>query len=217
MPPVLMFTTNASAQKTVWRYVTTVPNGTKGYLNDEVKTSANGNKTAWEKMVGTDGSSAIALVEWDCRNKRRLTRQITFYNAAQSSTGTTRKQFEWSEIIPGSSAEFIYRRVCLPQSQKWAQIVVVKANLRSFPDESAPVLRIARQGDKFQIIPETGQGGWFNVVDAVTQEDYWLHGRMFEILYVTDMKQKGTKKGKTSQPTVVQKPTAKPDKNQRKN
>jgi hypothetical protein len=214
----LIFTNNASAQKTVWRYVTTVPNGTKGYLNDEVKTSANGNKSAWEKMVATDGSSIIALVEWDCRNKRRLTKQITFYNAAQSATGTTKKQFEWSEIIPGSSAEFIYRRVCLPaQTPKWAQINTVKANLRSFPDESASVLRIAKQGDRFQIVPETGQGGWYNVVDAVTQEDYWLHGNTFEIVETTDGKQKTSHKERPLQPAITQKSKVKSVKNQRKN
>jgi hypothetical protein len=176
-------TENIQGQNSPWRYVTTVYGGNKAYLNDEMKNLANGNKSVWEKMTMPDGSFAIALAEWDCRNKQRLTKQITFYKSDQTVIGTTKKQFEWSEIIPGSTTDFLFTRICLTQPPpKWAKIITLKANLRSFPDISAPVLRIADQGDKFQIIPETGKGGWYNVVDVETQEDYWLHGNTFEIV-----------------------------------
>lgn len=170
-------------QNSVWHYVTTVYGGNKAYLNDEMKSLANANKSVWEKMAMPDGSFAIALAEWDCRNKRRLTKQITFYKPDQTVIGTTKKQFEWSEIIPGSTTDFMFTRICLAQpSPKWAKITTLKANLRSFPEISAPVLRVADKGDKFQIVPETGKGGWYNVIDVKTQEDYWLHGNTFEIV-----------------------------------
>jgi hypothetical protein len=212
---VLIFASNASTQTTNWRYVTTVPGGTKGYLNDEVKTLPDGNKSVWEKIVMTDGSSAIALSEWDCRNKRRITWQVTYYNPDQTRASTKKKSFEWSEVIPGSSADFTYRRVCLPAAPvKWAQITAQQANLRSLPDESAPVLHIAKQGDKFQIVPETGHGGWFNIVNAVTQEDYWLHGNTFKIVEVANTKQKTAKK-ESHRKSVMPKPKPKSNKNQK--
>lgn len=179
---ILIFTNVISAQKSVWRYVTTVSGGTKGYLNDEVKSLDGGNITAWEKMVMADGSFAIAFAEWNCRNKRRLTKQITFYKSDQTVIGT-KKQFEWTEIIPGSTSDLMFTRVCLPpQSPEIAEIITLKANLRSLPDASAPVLREANKGDKFQIVPETENGGWYNVVDAATQEDFWIHGNTFKIV-----------------------------------
>jgi hypothetical protein len=48
---VLIFTNNAFAQTAIWRYVITTPDGTKGYINDEMKTLPNGNKNVWEKIV----------------------------------------------------------------------------------------------------------------------------------------------------------------------
>jgi hypothetical protein len=216
VPAVLMFTNQASAQPTNWRYVITTPDGTKGYLSDEVKILPNGNKSVWGKIIMKDGSSGIALTEWDCRNKRFINRQVIYYNADLTLANTKKRQYEWSEVIPDSTAHLTYRRVCLPpQPVKWAQITLVRANLRNFPDESAPVLRIARQGEKFQIVPETGKGGWFNVVDAVTQQDYWLHGNTFKIVEDTNTKQMPAKKRKASQPRVTPKPKAKRGKKQK--
>jgi hypothetical protein len=214
---VLIFTSNASAQPTNWRYVITTPDGTKGYLSDEVKILPNGNKSVWGKIIMADGSSGIALTEWDCRNKRFINRQVIYYNLDLTLANTKKKTYEWSEIIPDSTAHLTYRRVCLPpQPVKWAQIALARVNLRNFPDESAPVLRIARQGEKFQIVPETGRGGWFNVVDAVTQQDYWLHGNAFKIVEAANTKQKATKKEKAPQQPVTLKPKAKRVKKQRK-
>lgn len=214
VPAVLMFTGNASAQPTNWWYVITTPDGTKGYLSDEVKILPNGNKSVWGKIIMADGSSGIALTEWNCRNERFINRQVTYYNPDLTLASTKKKTYEWSEIIPDSTAHLTYRRVCLPpQPIKWAQITPARANLRSFPDESAPVLRVARQGEKFQIVPETGKGGWFNVVDAVTQQDYWLHGNTFKIVEAASTKQKAANKEKAQQTPTRQKP--KQRKNQR--
>jgi hypothetical protein len=216
VPAVLMFTSNASAQPTNWLYVTTTSDGTKGYLSDEVKTLPNGNKNAWGKIIMMDGSFGISLTEWDCRNKRFLNRQFTYYNSDGSLAGTQKKSFEWSEIIPDSGAYFTYRRVCLPpQPVKWAQIALARVNLWSAPDESAPVLRIARQGERFQIIYEMAEEGWFNVVDATTQRDYWLPGNTFKIVETAETKQKTAKKEKAPQPPTTSKPKAKPRKNRR--
>lgn len=145
------------AQATAWRYVATLPGGVKSYLNDEVKALPNKNNIRWEKMIKSDGSSATALVEWNCPGKLRLTRQITFYNADQSVIGTKKKGFDWTPIIPGSSADFLYRRVCSAITLQTAEITVALADLRAFPDNAAPIVRTAKRGDKFQIVPESGQ------------------------------------------------------------
>lgn len=170
------------AQTPVWHYVATLPGGVKSYLNDEVKTLPDKKNIRWEKMIKPDGSSATALVEWNCPSKLRLTRQITFYNADQSVIGTKKNGFDWTPIIPGSSADFLYRRICKAVTLQTAEITASQADLRVFPDNAAPITRTAKRGDNFQIIPESGLGGWFNLVDPKTQEDYWLTNSNFKVI-----------------------------------
>ncbi len=192
---ILVFANYCLAQKTTWRYVATVTDG-KTYLNDEIKTLAGKHKMAWEKIIKSDGSSATAFVEWDCFGKRRLTNQITFYNSDQSVIGTKRSGFDWTPIIPDSTADYLYSRVCLPvPPMLWAQIISDRTALRNYPDNAAPITRTAKRGEKFQIIPETGKDNWYNVVDATTQEDYWLPGDSFEI--TTDAPTTQVAKGKS--------------------
>jgi len=176
----LFLSSDTFAQAATWRYVATLPGGVKSYLNDEVKTLPNKNNIRWEKMIKSDGSSATALVEWNCPSKLRLTRQITFYNADQSVIGTKKNGFDWTPIIPGSSADFHYRRVCKAITLQTAEIIAAQADLRAFPDNAAPITRTAKRGDRFLNVPESGQGGWFNVVDIDTQEDYWLLYNQFK-------------------------------------
>lgn len=216
---VLIFTNHAFAQTATWRYVITIPDGTKGYVNDEVEILANGNKHVWEKIVWADGSSVIALAEWDCRNKRRRTRQVTYYNRDQTIINMKKRQsdlYEWRYVIPGSGGDSNYRRVCLPlEPVKWAEITVRQVKLRSLPDESASVLRVAEEGEKFQFVPDTRFRGWFNVVDPATQQDYWLPGNTFKIVEDAETKQKAAKKEKRIQTPVIQRRKTERDKNQR--
>lgn len=180
---VLFSAVDTYAQTSVWRYVVTIPGGSKAYLSDGLKTLSNKNKTAWEKITDSDGSFAIALSEWDCPNKRRMTREVTFYLADGKVRSTQKRAPRWDEVIPGSMADYFYRRVCFPQpAGKWAVITTARTDLRFLPNNTAPVTRIAKKGEKFQIVPESGGGGWFNVVDSKTQEDYWLLNDSFETI-----------------------------------
>lgn len=86
--------------------------------------------------------------------------------------------------------------------------------MRSFPDLAAPIIGIADQGDKFQIIPETGKGGWYNVVDSLTQQDYWLHGNTFEIVKTMPVKQEPKKKN-SSPKNLNQKRKSNPNRKQK--
>lgn len=179
---ILCVANNAFSQTATWQYVTTVTGGSKLYYKKDIKVLANKNLSIWQLVIMPDKSFAVALEEWDCGNKRRVARQITFYKADATVIGT-KKQPEWSEVIPGSSADYIFRRVCLPTPPaRWAQITTTKANLRSLPDANAPVLRNAGRGEKFQIVEDIEQDGWFNVIDVTTQEDYWLHSSTFKVL-----------------------------------
>jgi len=214
---ILIFTNGAFAQIIKWKYVATLGrNDTKVYLNDEVKVLPNKNVTAWQKMIVFDGTYTISQEEFDCTNKRRITRQITYYRADQIAGETKKKPFEWEEIIPSSTADFLYRRVCLPpQPTKWAEINVQQANLRNFPDPYASILRTVKRGEKFQIVPETGKDGWFNVVDVITQKDYWLKSNTFEIVEIAGNKRKMVKKKNPQSKPVTQKSKSKWTKNQR--
>lgn len=179
---ILSVTNSAFGQVATWQYVTTIAEGSKLYFNKDVRALANKNLNVWQKVILSDKSFAIALEEWDCRNKRHITRQITFYRADQTVIGT-KKQSDWNAVIPGSSADLLFRRVCLPASTpRWALITVRKANLRSLPNDDAAVLRTAKRGEKFRVVEEMGQDNWFNVIDVNTQEDYWLHGSNFKVL-----------------------------------
>lgn len=170
-------------QKAMWRYVTTSLSGTKTYLNDERKSLAKINQGAWEKMVEADGSSVVTLVEWDCGGKSRLIRQIIYFNSRQSAVGGKDKGFAWSLVIPGSAGDFLYHRVCLPSKPpKLAQIIADRTALRAYPGDGASITRVARLDEQFQIVPESGLGGWFNLIDPATQEDYWLTNDNFKII-----------------------------------
>lgn len=188
---ILVSAISSSAQAIVtWHYVATLPGGVKSYLNEELKVLPNKNKVRWEKLVKPDGSSAIALVEWDCAAKLRLSRQITFYNADQSVIGTKKTGFDWMPIIPGTAADFLDRRICSVIKIQTAEIARTTAQLRTFPNDDAPIAKVAKRGDKFQIVPESGQGGWFNIVDAATQEDYWLLHNQFRTIEAEQSPQK---------------------------
>jgi hypothetical protein len=171
---VLISSTTAFAQTTKWRYVMTATGGRKTYLNDEIKNLPDRHKGAWEKMIDPDGSSVVVLAEYDCANKRRTPKQLSFYDSDGALTNIKKVSLNWMEFSPDSIAVAFHARLCLPaQPVKWA-----------------PIIRIAYQGELFQIAPESGLGGWFNVVDSETQMDYWLPGDWFETIDVAQAPKK---------------------------
>ena len=214
---VLILTDIGFAQTVKWKYVATLGrNDTKVYFNGEIKVLPNKNVTVWQKMIVFDGTYTISQEEYDCTNKRRITRQITYYRADQMAVETKKKSFEWQEIIPTSTADFLYNWVCLPpQPVKWAEINVQQANLRNFPDPYASILRTAKRGERFQLVPETGKDGWFNIIDVTTQEDYWLQDNAFEMVELIEIKRNSVGKEKPQSKPVKQKSKSKQVKNQR--
>lgn len=174
---------DAFAQTTKWRYVMTVPDGAKSYLNDEVKTLRNSNKLAWEKIITPTGSSMVALTLWDCPNRLRLMRQITRYSSDGRTSETGKPSPRWDEIIPDSMSDLHYARICLPAPPvKWARISAPQTPLRQLPGSDSPIIRIAASGERFEIVPESEKRNWVNVVDPATQQDYWLLYKWFETI-----------------------------------
>ncbi len=173
-----------------WNYVTTITEGVKFYVgNDRRIVSPAKHITAWERIVKPDGSSVASFVEWDCAEKRRLTVESTFYNADKTVVGTRKQIASWMPVTPGSAADLLFARVCRSAAPfETAEIIVSRANLRVSPDASAPVVRAANRGATFRIIAGTGRGGWFNVVDEATQEDYWLFADDFRVTAAAEMK-----------------------------
>jgi hypothetical protein len=188
---VLISSTDAFAQTTKWRYMMTAAGGTKVYLNDEIKNLPDRHKSAWEKMIDPDGSFVIILAEWDCANKRRTPLQFSFYDSDGVLTNIRKQSPDWSEFVPGSIAVASYARICLPaRSVKGARIISPRTPLRLRPGNDSEIIRIAEQGKLFQIVPESGLGGWFNVVDPETQMDYWLPGDWFDTIEVAQAPKK---------------------------
>lgn len=192
------FESNVAAQKPTWRYLVTVAGGTKFYINNDVRTLANKHVLAWEKTLKPDNAASVALAEWDCENKQRLTRQVTFYNPDSTVIGTLKK-FDWTPVIPGSSADLLFRRFCSPVPPiRTAQIIVARADLRTQP-AAGVVWRVARQGETFEVVPGTGQGGWYNVVEPETQVDFWLHGDNFKFVEPAEQQPKTAIKSQAPQ------------------
>lgn len=200
---VLISSTEAIAQTAKWRYVITAINGSKTYLNDEIKVFANRNKGVWEKLITTDGSPVIVFAEWDCANKLRIPRQGLFYKSDGSVINVIKSPPSRAEFTPDSVVVAFYSRICLPaQSIKWAQIVSPRTALRLKPASDSPITRIAERGERFQITPESGLGGWFNIVDPKTQQDYWLSKDWFDTIEVD---QSLKKRSAAPVPAVVKK------------
>ena len=169
-------------QKPTWRYVQTIYGGAKVYLADDVEILANRHLVVWHKGLLASSAFAVSKVEWDCQLKKSLTLEMTIYNAAQIALGTTRK-FEWQSIIPGSLSDVIYQQICFEKPPpQFIEITADEAPLRSLPDDRAGVLRTAKKGSRFLLIANTGQGGWFNIVDEKTQQDYWIRGNVVKII-----------------------------------
>jgi hypothetical protein len=204
---VLISATAAFAQSAKWRYVMTATGGKKTYLNDEIKNLPDRHKGAWEKMIDPDGSSVVVLAEYDCASKRRTPVQLFFYNSDGALTNIKKVSLNWMEFSPDSIAVAFHARLCLlAQPVKWAQIINARTPLRRMFGNDSPIIRIAYQGELFQIAPESGLGGWFNVVDSETQMDYWLPGDWFETIEVA---QAPKKRSVAAAPTVVKKKTQK--------
>jgi hypothetical protein len=204
---VLISSTDAFAQTAKWRYMMSAAGGKKIYLNDEIKNLPDRHKSAWEKMVETDGSFVITLAEWDCANKRQTPLQFSFYDSNGVLTNTRKQSPDWNEFVPGSIAVASYARICLPaRLVKGARIISPRTPLRLRPGNDSQIIRIAYQGELFQIVPESGLGGWFNVVDSETQQDYWLPGDWFDTIEVA---QATKKRSAAAVPTVVKKKTQK--------
>lgn len=169
------------AQTAKWRYVTTLANGTKTYFRDEIKILPNGNRQSWVKTLRSDDSSSAILMEWNCSNQRRVYRQIILYNPDGLLAGKSKLPQRWEELAPDSVGELLYVRICLPaQPVKWAQIIAPDTRLRQKSEIDSPVMRTANRGERFEIVFETEKRRRVNVVDAETQEDYWLPRNEFE-------------------------------------
>jgi hypothetical protein len=197
---VLLMPISAVGQITKWRYVQTIYGGVKLYMKEEFEKLKNKNLVVWDKRVRSDGSFAILQVEWDCINKRLRTKQMTLYDADKILLKTFYK-FDWQTVIPSSVSETFYNQICLAKPEnRFAKIIAVKADLRSFPDKDAEVLRIAEKGDRFILIEGTGEGGWYNVVDEKTQQDYWIHGDNIEIAKANIVVKKTNKPRKPRKP-----------------
>lgn len=156
-------------QQRTWRYATTIVEGTKFYLDSDRRLNAAGNPLVWEKMIESDGLQFVSFVEWDCRLKNRRILQTTVDNADRTVEEMI-KQSGWVPIVPDSSSALLYRLICLPQpAAAFAEITASEAALHAAPDLRAPVVRTAQRGERFVLVPNTGERAAGGITSSIRE------------------------------------------------
>ena len=178
---VLILQITGQAQRVRWRYVSTIYDGVKIYLDERIVTAKNKHKIVWDKRVKMGGAVAVSQVDWDCVNKRSKILEMVLYRADQSLIRSTKK-FEWQNLVPGTISEILFQQICKAKPRlRYVEIIIDSAGLFAGPLDNGTPLRIATKGSRFVLVEGTGPGGWYNIVDARTQNDYWVHGNNIKI------------------------------------
>lgn len=165
-----------------WFYLSTSADGWKFYYQKETPELENGNPTFWQKVVYLDGSSLEMFQEWECSQNRYRHIQVTAF----SPTGKIMdgdKNLDWTYVSPDSISSLNFSIVCEDAIEtRLVEITALQANLRSAPSKDASTLRTAKKGNRFTLSLAKTVGGWYNVVDDKTQQDYWVHGNTIKII-----------------------------------
>ena len=177
------------------------------YIDKNFRTVPNVNSEVWTKVVKSDGSYLIALVEWNCAGKKNRVKQETDYDTTGDAI-TTKTDFGWEYIVPDSVNESVFRFVCSNANSKmvvprtktgatFAEITTKNANLRESPNLSSPVIRTVALGEKLVLADAEPVGAWYKVLDSKTKNECWLHGNTFKVVPAKKTQPK-TKRGKRS-------------------
>lgn len=142
----------------------------------------NGHCGIWMKLLADDGSEEISYEEWDFQRRRFRIKQIYYY----ASDGTALRHLmdlDRAFATPESVAARLYEEACgTPREIKYAEIIVLKAQMRDSPNIRGEVYRTAKKGEIFPITPFDPVGAWYCVYDPQTLVEYWIHGNTIKIV-----------------------------------
>lgn len=165
-----------------WFYLSTSAEGWKFYYQKEIQKLENGNSASWLKVVYLDESAIEMYDEWDCSQKRYRQLQATVFSSSNEMLADKRN-VGWDYVSPDSVSSLSFSIVCKQATEtKIVEVIGLQVNLRSFPNKNATVMRTAKKGSRFTLSLAKQYGGWYNVVDEETQQDYWVHGNTVKII-----------------------------------
>lgn len=135
----------------------------------------------WDKRLAPNDSFAVSKVQWDCKNKSRLTLEMTMYESNQTVIGTTKK-FEWQSVITGTVGDIMFKQICSEKPKpQFVEIVTDETPLLALPIDKAPNLKTAKKGIRFLLVSDDSSI-WYNIVDEKTQQDYWVRNNAVKII-----------------------------------
>lgn len=202
-----VLTQMTQAQNQRWFYVDKNINDLAFYLDKNFRILPTGNPQVWTKIIYPDDSVVVALVEWDCAEKKRRVWQETSYDSLGITLETRNGKSSWQYAVPDSVDESIHRIICRDNSKKtslpkfntskaFAEIITESANLREFPSTSSSIIREVAIGERLILADAEYVGAWYKVIDPKTKNEGWLHGNTFKFVSVEKkrVKRKRTKK-----------------------
>lgn len=164
-----------------WKYIAQSLEG-KYYVKFSVDKLKNSNRAHWMKIISPDGEEEISYSEWDCGGKRFRLLQTSSYGADGTALSHQRN-LDWAEVVPESVSEPLFREACgAPMKISYAEIITPHAKMRQAIGANGQVLRTAKSGERFPLVPFLPVGAWYHVYDPVSLVEYWLHGNSIKIV-----------------------------------
>lgn len=183
------------SQERNWVFVGTDEKETMlAYVDLKPQKQSNGILLIWEKMIESNTTYTIGLVEWDCREKRSRTVQQILYNRFGEPLRTSRYT-DWLYTIDGTLGASIFRMVCgntlnspdvssenVQGKLVLAEIIVTAASLRDSPNIKGRLIREIPKKERLIMANEKPRGNWFKILDREIQSEGWLHKSTFRII-----------------------------------
>lgn len=181
-------------QQNRWLFVGNDVAGTAFYLEKDSPKSIGKIIRVWTKNVYTDGSFQINQIDWDCKEKKYFVIQSSNY-FSDGRLLNTLKGDVWLDVFPDALSETMYKAVCktslagnygkTSSIYKTAEIIVKKANLRAEPNAYSRVIRQAVTGERFVLVSESPEKGWYQIIDVESNETVWIYGSNIKLIEVT--------------------------------
>lgn len=192
---ILLLNRHHYSQDGAWIFVGTDERRTKAmYVDPNTRKSPAGNLFVWEKLIWSDASYLLGLVEWDCRQKRSRVIQQSLYDR-YGELSELSKNFDWLYMVDETLGAAVYKVVCRaartspPSSSietaseiSLAEIIVSAASLRESASIKGSVIREVAKRERLILTDAEPRGNWHQVIDRDTQSKGWLHKSTFKVI-----------------------------------
>jgi hypothetical protein len=193
---ICLFLSINAAGQTDWTFVALTSSRDIVSIDKNFIRSPNGITRVWEKVVSSDDTYRINLMEWECSKKRFRFVQEAVYDANGIISRSDKKSV-WRTFVPDSTGMLLYLNICeVSQNESsgkqnieksdssFAQITVRKANLMSEASSQSDIIGEVFLGEKLILVSEESVGVWYPVINPRTKSQAWLNGNHFKIVKV---------------------------------